>query len=35
MSISAIIMMTATWGIVTFITLRFFIKVIRTPQKKD
>ena len=35
MKTSAIIMASLTGAVVTFVTLRYFIKVIKTPQKKD
>ena len=34
MSTSAWITMLTTWAIVVYFTLRFFIKVVRTPLKK-
>ena len=35
MSTSALITMITAWTIITFLMLRFLIKVIRTPQEKD
>ncbi len=34
MSTSAWIMMLATWAIVAYFTIYFFVKVLRTPQEK-
>lgn len=35
MSLSALIMMLTTWAVIAFFTIRFFLKVLRTPRKKD
>lgn len=35
MSTSALIIMLTTWFIIAFFTIRFFLKVLRTPQEKD
>jgi hypothetical protein len=35
MSTSALVTMIGSWVIISFITIRFFIKVLRTPQEKD
>jgi hypothetical protein len=33
MTTSAWVMLTATWSVVTYFTVRFFIAVLRTPMK--
>lgn len=35
MSMPAVIMMLCSWFIITFFMLKFFIKVIKTPQKEE
>lgn len=35
MSTSALIIMLTAWFIIAFFTIRFFLKVLRTPQEKD
>lgn len=35
MSLSALIMMLISWSIIIFFTLKFFIKVLKTPQKDE
>jgi len=35
MSMPAVIMMLCSWSIIIFFTLKFFIKVIKTPQKEE
>jgi hypothetical protein len=35
MSTSALITMLASWAIIALFTIRFFLKVLRTPQEKD
>ena len=35
MSTLGLTMMLATWTVVIFITSRFFVKVLKTPQEKD
>ncbi len=35
MSTSALFTMLTAWTVILFLVLYFFIKVIRTPQKKD
>lgn len=35
MSSSALIMMLCAWAIIIFFTLKFFIKVLKTPQKEE
>jgi hypothetical protein len=33
MTTKAIIMMISAWGVIIFFTVKFFIKVLKTPQK--
>jgi hypothetical protein len=33
MTTEAIIMMAAAWSIIIFFTVKFFVKVLKTPQK--
>jgi hypothetical protein len=35
MTESALITMLSTWTLITFYTVKFFVKVLRTPQHKD
>lgn len=35
MTTSALIMMITTWAVIAFFTIRFFLKVLKTPQEKD
>lgn len=35
MSRNGLIMLVATWSVVIFFTLRFFLKVLRTPPRED
>jgi hypothetical protein len=35
MTIEAFIMMAAAWSVIIFFTVKFFIKVLKTPQKED
>ncbi len=35
MTTSALITMISTWAVITFFTIRFFLKVLKTPQEKD
>jgi phosphotransferase system glucose/maltose/N-acetylglucosamine-specific IIC component len=35
MTIEAILMMGFAWAIIIYFTARFFIKVLKTPGKKD
>ena len=35
MTIEAIIMMSAAWTIIFFFTLKFFIKILKTPRRKE
>jgi hypothetical protein len=35
MTTSALVTMLASWIIIAFFTIRFFIKVLQTPQEKD
>ncbi len=35
MSTTALILMLATWTYILFFAIRFLIKVIKTPMKKD
>ena len=33
MTTKALIMMLCAWGVIIFFTVKFFIKVLKTPQK--
>jgi hypothetical protein len=35
MTTSAWIMLVATWSVVAFFTVKFFLGVLRTPPRKD
>ncbi|MBI4811323.1 MAG: hypothetical protein HY800_07790 [Ignavibacteriales bacterium] len=35
MSTTALVMMLSAWTVIAFFTIRFFIKVLRTPQKPE
>lgn len=35
MSSSALITMITAWTVIAFFTVRFFLKVVKTPQEKD
>lgn len=35
MTTAAWIMLVATWAVVTFFALRFFIRILRTPKRDD
>ena len=35
MTVEAIIMMAAAWSVIIFFTLKFFIKVLKIPQKEE
>jgi len=35
MSTSALITMITAWAVISFFTIRFFLKVLKTPQEKD
>mgnify|MGYP004702882025 CR=1 FL=1 len=35
MTLSAIIMLVVVWSIIIFFTLKFFLKVLKTPLKED
>lgn len=35
MTLSAIIMLVVVWSIISFFTLKFFLKVLKTPLKED
>ncbi len=35
MSTLGLITMVVTWTIIGFFTIRFFVKVLNTPQRKD
>jgi hypothetical protein len=35
MTASALVIMIASWTVITFFTVRFFLKVLKTPQEKD
>lgn len=35
MTTSALITLLATWSVVSFYTVRFFLKVLKTPQEKN
>jgi hypothetical protein len=35
MTTSALVTMISSWGVITFLTVRFFLKVLKTPQEKD
>jgi len=35
MSASALTIMLISWGVIAFYTIRFFLKVLKTPQKDD
>ena len=35
MTTSGLIMMVAAWSIIIFFTAKFFIKVLKTPQRPD
>ncbi len=34
MTLSAWLMLTATWAVVIFFTTRFFVAVLRTPERR-
>ncbi len=35
MTIEAFIMMLSAWTVIIFFTIKFFIKVLKTPQKEE
>ena len=35
MSTSALVTMITAWTVIAFFTVRFFLKVVKTPQEKD
>lgn len=35
MTTSALIIMISTWTVITFYTVKFFLKVVRTPNKTE
>lgn len=35
MTTAALITMIAAWTVIAFFAIRFFLKVLRTPQRKD
>lgn len=35
MSTSALVTMIITWSIISYFTIRFFLKVLKTPQEKE
>lgn len=35
MTAAALITMAIAWGVIAFFAVRFFLKVLRTPQEKD
>lgn len=34
MSTSALIMMLSAWAVIIFFTVKFFLKILKTPQKE-
>lgn len=35
MTTSALVMMLGSWTVITYYTVKFFIKVLKTPQEKE
>jgi len=35
MTASALVIMISTWTVIAYFTVRFFLKVLKTPQEKD
>lgn len=35
MSTSALIMMLSAWAVIIFFTVKFFLKILKTPQKEE
>lgn len=35
MTVEAIIMMAAAWSVIIFFTVKFFVRVLKTPQKEE
>lgn len=35
MSTSALIMMLSAWAVIAFFTVKFFLKILKTPQKDE
>lgn len=35
MSTSALIMMLSAWAVIAFFTIKFFLKILKTPQKDE
>jgi hypothetical protein len=35
MTTTALVTMISSWTVIAFYTVKFFIKVVRTPQEKD
>lgn len=35
MTTAALVTMLTSWTVISFFTVRFFFKVLRTPQEKD
>lgn len=35
MTTNALITMLTSWAVISFFTIRFFLKVLQTPQEKD
>ena len=35
MTASALVVMISAWTVIAYFTIRFFLKVLKTPQEKD
>lgn len=35
MSTSSLIMMLSAWAVIIFFTVKFFLKILKTPQKEE
>lgn len=35
MTTSALVMMLSAWAVISYYTIKFFLKVLKTPQKKE
>jgi len=35
MSFAALVIMILSWTVITYFTVKFFIKVLKTPQKEE
>jgi hypothetical protein len=35
MTTEAFIMMACAWGVIIFFTVKFFVKVLKTPEKEE